>query len=110
MLANSKEFAAMNRLIKHIGFCAAMLAGSTAVAGITFYDAENFGGRQIGGSEAMPNFQIGSATSWARPVSSPQANLQPPAVGSPLPGRVTFYESENFGGRQIGGSEAMPNF
>ena len=143
----------MNRLIKHIGFCAAMLAGSTAVAGITFYEAENFGGRQIGGSEAMPNFRaldfndrarsaIVDGGSWevcvgtnfdnkctvlapgrypnlgewsrtissARPVSWPQANLQPPGVVSTLPGRVTFYESENFGGRQIGGSEAMPNF
>jgi hypothetical protein len=47
----------MNRLIKHIVFGVAMFAGSTAMAGITFYDSENFGGRQIGGNESMPNFR-----------------------------------------------------
>ncbi len=47
----------MNRLIKHIVFGVAMFAGSTAMAGITFYESENFGGRQIGGNEAMPNFR-----------------------------------------------------
>ena len=134
----------MNRLIKQIGFCVAMFAGSTAMAGITFYEFENFGGRQIGGNEAMPNFRaldfndrarsaiidggpwevcVGTnfdnkctvlapgrypnlgewsrKISSARPVSSPQANRQPPAVVSPLPGRVTFYEAENFGGRHF---------
>jgi hypothetical protein len=47
----------MNRLIKHIVFGVTMFAGSTAMAGITFYDSENFGGRQIGGNESMPNFR-----------------------------------------------------
>jgi len=56
-LDDHKEFAAMNRLIKHIVFGVAMFAGSTAMAGITFYDSENFGGRQIGGNESMPNFR-----------------------------------------------------
>jgi hypothetical protein len=27
------------------------------MAGITFYESENFGGRQIGGNESMPNFR-----------------------------------------------------
>ncbi len=143
----------MNRLIKHIGFWAAMLAGSTAVAGITFYEAENFGGRQIGGSEAMPNFRaldfndrarsaIVDGGSWqvcvgtnfdnkctvlgpgrypnlgewsrtissARPASSPQANVQSPAVLSPLPGQVTFYESDNFGGRHFAVQQPLSGF
>lgn len=56
-LGNHKEFAAMNRLIKHIVFCVAMIGGTTAMAGITFYESENFGGRQIRGNEAMPNFR-----------------------------------------------------
>ncbi len=47
----------MNRLIKHIVFGVTMFAGSTAMAGITFYESENFGGRQIGGDESMPNFR-----------------------------------------------------
>ena len=47
----------MNRLIKHIVFGVAMFAGSTAMAGITFYESENFGGHQIGGRESMPNFR-----------------------------------------------------
>ena len=47
----------MNRLIKHIVLGVTMFAGSTAMAGITFYDSENFGGRQIGGTESMPNFR-----------------------------------------------------
>ena len=134
----------MNRLITHIGLCVAMFAGSTAMAGVTFYESENFGGRQIAGNEAMPNFRaldfndrarsaiieggawevcVGtnfdnkctvldagrypSLGEWsrkissARPVSPPQTNWQPPATGSTLPGQVTFYESDNFGGRHF---------
>lgn len=143
----------MNQLIKHIGFCAAMLAGSTAMAGITFYETENFGGRQIGGREAMPNFRaldfndrarsaiidggpwevcVGTnfdsdctvmgpgrystlgewsrKISSARPVSAPQANVQPPAAASPLPGQVTFYESDNFGGRHFAIQQPVGRF
>jgi hypothetical protein len=152
-LANSREFAAMNRLIKHIGFCVAMLAGSTAMADITFYEADNFGGRQLGGSEAMPNFRaldfndrarsaiidggpwelcVGTnfdndctvlgpgryptlgewsrKISSARPASSPHGNARSPAVVSPLPGQVTFYESDNFGGRHFAIQEPLSRF
>jgi len=152
MFVNSKEFAAMNQLIKHIGFLAAMLAGSTAIAGVTFYEAENFGGRQIGGREAMPNFRaldfndrarsaIIDGEPWeicvgtnfdnnctvlgpgryptlgewsrkissARPASAPQANV-PPAVVSPLPGQVTFYEDDNFGGRHFAIQQPLGRF
>jgi hypothetical protein len=47
----------MNRLIKCIGLCVAMLAGSQAMAGVTFYESENFGGRRVEGNDAMPNFR-----------------------------------------------------
>jgi len=47
----------MNRLIKPIVLGIALLAGSTAIAGVTFYDAENFAGRQLRGDQPMPNFR-----------------------------------------------------
>jgi hypothetical protein len=143
----------MNRLIKHVVIGATMFAGSTAMAGITFYESENFGGRQVGGNESMPNFRaigfndrarsaiidggpwevcVGTnfgndctvlppgryptlgewshRISSARPALSPQANPQAPAVVSPLPGGVTFYESENFGGRHIAIQQPLGRF
>ena len=139
----------MNRLLRHCVVGVAMFAGSTAMAGITFYESENFGGRQIAGSESMPNFRaldfndrarsaiidggpwevcVGTnfgndctvlapgrypdlgkwshRISSARPTSSPQAFLQPPAGTLPLPGGVTFYESDNFGGRHFAVQQA----
>ena len=143
----------MNRLVKHIVIGVALFAGSTAMAGITFYESENFGGRQIGGNESMPNFRaldfndrarsaiidggpwevcVGTnfdnkctvlapgrypnlgewahRISSARPASLPQANLQAPVYTSPLPGAVTFYESDNFGGRHFAIQQPMGRF
>jgi hypothetical protein len=134
----------MNRFVRHAILGVAMFASSTAMAGVTFYESENFGGRRIGGNDSMPNFRaldfnddarsaiieggpwevcVGTdfdnkctvlgpgrypdlgewshRISSARPVSSPQANLQSPAFVPPPPGGVTFYESENFGGRRF---------
>jgi hypothetical protein len=54
---NHEEFAAMNRFVRHAILGVAMFAGSTAMAGVTFYESENFGGRRIGGNESMPNFR-----------------------------------------------------
>jgi hypothetical protein len=140
----------MNRLFKYIGFGAAMLAGGSAMAGITFYESENFGGRHIGGDAAMPNFRaldfndrarsaiidggpwevcVGTnfdnnctvmapgrypnlgewshKISSARPAASSRVDRQPPASALPQPGRVTFYESDNFGGRDFAVQQAL---
>ena len=39
-----------------LNMCAAMLAGSKAVAGTTFYDAENFGGRHFAIQQPLGRF------------------------------------------------------
>ena len=149
----------MNQLIKHVVLGVAMFAGSSAMAGITFYESENFGGRQIRGNESMPNFRtldfndrarsaiieggpwevcVGTnfdndcmvmapgsyptlgkwshKISSARPATSPQAylqpqvNAQPQAVVSPPRGQVTFYESDNFGGRHFATQQPLDKF
>lgn len=143
----------MSRLMKHTAFCVALLAASTATADVTFYESENFVGRQIAGNESMPNFRaldfndrarsaIIDGDSWevcvgtnfdnkcevlapgrypslgewsrkissARPVSSTQANWQPPAGTSPLPGQVTFYASDNFSGRHFSIQQSRGSF
>jgi hypothetical protein len=50
--------------------------------------------------------RIGSA----RPVTPPVASMQQPAFAMPSTGAVTFYENENFGGRQFVTNESMANF
>jgi hypothetical protein len=58
----------MNRLFQHLVLGVALCAGSTAMAGITFYDGENFSGRRISGNDAMPNFRALDFNDDARSV------------------------------------------
>jgi hypothetical protein len=46
----------MNRLLRLSVICASALAASTAMAGVTFYEAENFGGLQFRADRTMDNF------------------------------------------------------
>lgn len=46
----------MNRLLKLSVLCATALAASTAMAGVTFFEGENFTGRQVRADAALPNF------------------------------------------------------
>jgi hypothetical protein len=46
----------MNRLLKHAIVGSAVFAASTAMADITFYEARNFGGRQITVDRSLPDF------------------------------------------------------
>ncbi|MEO8203023.1 MAG: beta/gamma crystallin-related protein [Betaproteobacteria bacterium] len=46
----------MKNLLRPLALVAATLAASTAMAGVTFYEAENFGGRQITMDGVVPNF------------------------------------------------------
>lgn len=47
----------MHAVIKPLALAIAMLAGGAAFAGATFYESENFGGREIRGDGSMPNFR-----------------------------------------------------
>lgn len=47
----------MNRLSRHFMLGITVVAAGSAMAGVTFYESENFGGRQISGDQSMPNFR-----------------------------------------------------
>lgn len=47
----------MNRFSRHLILGITAFAAGNAMAGVTFYDSENFGGRQISGNQSMPNFR-----------------------------------------------------
>ncbi len=46
----------MNRLLQLSVLATTALAASTAMAGVTFFEAENFGGRQVTAERALANF------------------------------------------------------
>lgn len=137
----------MNRLLWHFIFGMAVFASGTAMGNVTFFETENFGGRQITFDRSLPDFgtvgfnngaqsAIVDGNSWefclgqnfgggctvlapgrypglgglsgrvnsARPVGTL------PVVGTQPPGRIKFYENENFGGRQVSTDQTLSNF
>lgn len=46
----------MNRLLRHLMFGVMTCAASTAMAGVTFFEADNFGGRQFTADRPVANF------------------------------------------------------
>ncbi len=46
----------MNRLLRHFIFGIAVFASGTAMGNVTFFETENFGGRQIAVGQSQPNF------------------------------------------------------
>jgi hypothetical protein len=46
----------MKQILRPLALVAATLAASTALAGVTFYEAENFGGRRMAFDGVVPNF------------------------------------------------------
>ncbi|MEP7182962.1 MAG: beta/gamma crystallin-related protein [Betaproteobacteria bacterium] len=124
-----------------------MFAAGSATAGATFYESENFGGRQMSGNQSMPNFRtldfndrarsaiieggpwevcVGTnfgndctvfpagryptLGEWSRKISSARPVGAGPAAAMPPNGGITFYETENFGGRQITADRSLPSF
>lgn len=127
---------------------AATFASASATAGTTFFEGENFGGRQVTVDRPMANFAangrierarsaIVDADSWelcvdsnfggcavlapgrypnlgefagrvgsARPVGYAPAAMSPP----PATAGVTFYQDEEFGGRQITIDQPLADF
>jgi Beta/Gamma crystallin len=136
----------MNRLLRHFIFGIAVLASGTAMGNVTFFETENFAGRQITVDQSQPNFSavgfrngaqsaIVDGDSWelcldqnfsggctvlapgrypnlgwlSGRVSSARQVGTTPAVGIQPPGSITFYETENFGGRQISTDRPLSN-
>ncbi|MEO8676146.1 MAG: beta/gamma crystallin-related protein [Casimicrobiaceae bacterium] len=136
----------MKRFFPHFVLGITVFAAGSAMADVTFYESENFVGRQISGHQSMANFRaldfndrarsaiieggpwevcIGTnfgdtckilpagryptLGDWSKKISSARPAGASPVAGIPA-GGGTFYESENFGGRQISGSQSMPNF
>ncbi len=52
-----EESRAMNRFSRHFILGLTVVAAGSAMADVTFYESENFGGRQISGNQSMPNFR-----------------------------------------------------
>ena len=144
----------MNRKARVFIGAVAALAATSALAEVTFFDAPNFGGRQIvitgptsdfgpmdfraraqsaiivgGPWEVCADFSYGGnctilgpgryplLDAWAGRISSarpgvppPVASVQPPAFAPPASGALTFYELENFGGRQFAINQPIGNF
>jgi hypothetical protein len=136
----------MNRLLQHFILGIAVFASGTAIGNVTFFETENFGGRQITVDRTLQDFSavgfndraqsaIVDGSSWelcadqnfgggctvlapgrypslgglSRRVSSARPVATTPIVGIQPPGTVTFYETENFGGRQISTDRPLPN-
>ena len=136
----------MNRPLQHFIFGIAALVASTAMAEVTFFESENYGGRQILVDRSLPSFRTmdfndrarsaiveGGAWEvcvgtnfgdgctvlppgryptlgeWSKTISSARPAGAGPEAGMPA-GGITFYESENFGGRQIAANRSLPNF
>jgi Beta/Gamma crystallin len=162
----------MTRLLQHLVFGTSVLVASSAMADVTFYENDNFSGRQFSVGQATPNFRDsgmndraqsavvegsnwevcidrefgGGCTvlapgrypnlgGWSRLISSArptgasppsagpvaqapaqapsQATAQAPAATYPAyaqRGNITFYGTENFGGRQMTADRSLPNF
>ena len=47
----------MNRFLRHFILGLTVVAAGGAMADVTFYESEHFGGRQISGNQSMPNFR-----------------------------------------------------
>ena len=136
----------MNRFSRHFIFGITMLSAGGAMANVTFYESENFGGRQISGNQPMPNFRaldfndrarsaivdggswevcVGTGFDngctvlqpgryptlgdWSKRISSARPTEAGPVTRMPVAG-ITFYESENFTGRQVAAEGPLPNF
>lgn len=132
--------------------CAAAFAPAAATAGTTFFERDNFGGRQFTVDRPMADFgangqierarsAIVEGESWefcidgdfggcavlapgrypnlgefsgrvgsARPVGYGPAAMSPPSVAMQATAGVTFYQEEDFGGRQITIDQPLANF
>jgi hypothetical protein len=145
-MGTNEESTAMNRLLRHFIFGIAVFASGTALGNVTFFETENFAGRQITVDQSLPNFSavgfnngaqsaIVDGNSWelcldqnfgggctvlapgryaslgglSGRVSSARQVGTTPAVGIQPPGSITFYETENFGGRQISTDRPLSN-
>jgi hypothetical protein len=136
----------MNRGLPHFIFGIAVFASGAAMGNVTFFETENFAGRQVTFDRSLPNFgavgfnngaqsAIVDGNSWefclaqdfgggctvlapgrypglgglsgrvnsARPIGTM------PVVGIEPPGSITFFETENFGGRQISTDRTLSN-
>jgi hypothetical protein len=144
----------MKQILRHFLLAISVFAAGTAMADITFFETENFGGRQLMLDRVTPNFAplgfndraqsaiVDGRSAWevcvdanfgggctvlapgrypdlggmsgrissARPVSGPPAVVMPPPVAMPPSGGITFYESDNFGGRQFAINQPIANF
>jgi hypothetical protein len=136
----------MNRLLRHFFFGIAVFVSGTAMGNVTFFEAENFAGRQFTIDRSLPNFgalgfnngaqsaivdgypwelcfdqNFGGGCTVLAPgrypslggllarVSSARQVGATPAAGIQPPGSITFYETENFGGRQMLTDRPLPN-
>jgi hypothetical protein len=136
----------MNRFSRHLIIGITVVAAGSAMANVTFYESENFGGRQISGNQSMPNFRaldfndrarsaiveggpweicVGTQFDnecavlqpgryptlgeWSKRISSARPTDARPVTRMPA-GGITFFDSENFSGRQIAADRSLPNF
>ncbi len=137
----------MKRLLRHFSLGMAVFAAGAATADVTFFETENFGGRQFTINQPVANFagsrfndraqsaiveggaweicvdaefrgdcrifvpgrypnlgELGGRVSSARLSREPRDSMRGRA------GDVTFFETENFGGRQFTINQPVANF
>ena len=137
----------MKLRLHHIILGVTAFTASAAMADVTFFETDNFGGRQFTVDRPVPNFGamgfndraqsaivdggpwevcgdynfgggcsilapgryptlggLSGRVSSARPVGTSPVAVLPPS------GSITFYETENFGGRQITADRPLVNF
>ena len=145
----------MKRLLRHFVFGITAFAAGAAMADVTFFESENFGGRQFTINQLVANFAdsrvndraksaivdgsaweicadaefrgdcrifvpgrypnlggLGGVVSSARPSREPRGELRDGMRGRPgaTMADVTFFETENFGGRQFKINQPVANF
>ncbi len=137
----------MKKILRPLAIVAAIFSASASMAGVTFYEAENFGGQPFTANGNVPNFvdrgfndrarsavvdgapvevcvdiNFGGGCTVLNPgryptlgdisarISSVRPTSAPPADHTSRTGTITFYESENFGGRAFTSNGAVPNF
>ena len=145
----------MNPILRSFITGVTLVAANTAMADVTFYEADNFNGRQFTVGQMVSNFRDsgfndraqsaivsggswevcvdrdfgGGCTvlapgrypnlaGWSGRISSARMVSAGPVAMAPVPmsqgmlpsGGITFYGSDNFGGRTLSGDRAMPSF
>ena len=142
----------MKRLLRYFVFGTAAFAAGAAMADVTFFETENFGGRQFTINQPVANFAdsrvndrvqsaivdggaweicvdaefrgdcrifgpgrypnlggLGGRVSSARPSQEPRAEPRDRMRGQ-ASGGITFYETEDFGGRRFRINQPVANF